>query len=238
MRKLISLLLALSVLTTPAVAVAETKPKADPPALFNLRVVDIQSPPLLMIVTNIEPPKPQPVVYIVREGDNLTKIGTAHNVKWQRLFYKNKQIKNPDVIYISEKITIPLADEKLTARKIPANTLPKITPGVTSSSFAGGNTYDFGYCTWYVKNRRGTSLPNGLGNANTWYSIARSLGMSVGSTPKPGAVGTTTAGSEGHVVYVEAVNKDGSIQISEMNYLGFNVVSSRTADAADFLYIY
>lgn len=243
MRKTISLLLALSVLTTPAVAVAETKQKADPPALFNLKVVNISAPPVILVVNNPLKIKPKPIIYTVKEGDNLTTIGTKHNVKWQRLFFKNKQIKNPDIIYAGQKITIPLPDEKLTKRTIPANTaLPAITPGVSASSSytasSNGNTYDYGYCTWYVKNRRGSSLPNGLGNANTWYETARSLGMAVGSTPKAGAVGTTTRGDYGHVVYVESVNKDGTIEISEMNYEGFAIVSHRTASAGEFLYIY
>lgn len=106
------------------------------------------------------------------------------------------------------------------------------------ASYGGGNTYDWGYCTWYVKERRGASLPNGLGNANTWYSRAQQMGMATGSAPRAGAVGTTTRGSLGHVVYVESVNADGSINISEMNYQGFGVKSYRTTSASEFLYIY
>jgi surface antigen len=62
--------------------------------------------------------------------------------------------------------------------------------------------------------------------------------MSVGSEPRAGAVGTTTRGSLGHVVYVESVNGDGTINISEMNYKGFGVQSSRTTSASEFVYIY
>ena len=106
-------------------------------------------------------------------------------------------------------------------------------------SFDGSNTYDYGYCTWYVKNRRGASLPNSLGNANTWYSRAAAAGMAVGSVPRPGAVGTTTRGSLGHVVYVESVNGDGSITISEMNAAaGWGNTNTRTASASEFVYIY
>jgi surface antigen len=32
----------------------------------------------------------------------------------------------------------------------------------------------------------------------------------------------------GHVAYVEAVNADGSWRVSEMNFVGFGVISERT----------
>lgn len=194
----------------------------------------------VVVVKPVEPKKPDPVVYTVVEGDNLTKIGTAYNVEWQRLWAKNTQLIHPDRIDIGDKITIPEPSEQLT-REIPAAVaLPTATPGVAPRmSFDGSNTYDYGYCTWYVKNRRGASLPNSLGNANTWYSRAAAAGMAVGSVPRPGAVGTTTRGSLGHVVYVESVNGDGSITISEMNAAaGWGNTNTRTASASEFVYIY
>lgn len=192
-----------------------------------------------------EPPKaPEPVVYTVVEGDNLTKIGTAHNVEWQRIWSKNTNITHPDVIHIGDKLTIPLATEVLEARELPAVVVaPVVTPGVDKpvqsvQNFGGGNTYDYGYCTWYVKNKRGNSIPNSLGNANTWFSRAQAAGMATGYAPRAGAVGTTTRGSLGHVVYVEAVNGDGTIQISEMNAPTWGAVTYRTANANEFSYIY
>lgn len=249
-RKLIPLLAVVITLLTPATASAITplqnsdfnslldfnfSKQAEKPAFL----LD-QEPEPIKEIEPVEPKKPEPKIYKVVEGDNLTKIGTKYNVKWQRLWAKNKQLKHPDVIHIGDKIVIPEPSERL-RRALPAVvSLPAETPRVVATApvYDGSNTYDYGYCTWYVKNRRGASLPNGLGNANTWYSRAAAMGMAVGSTPKPGAVGTTTAGSLGHVVYVESVNGDGTITISEMNYKGWGVQSSRTANASDFLYIY
>ena len=37
----------------------------------------------------------------------------------------------------------------------------------------------------------------------------------------------TTQGGYGHVAYVESVNSDGSVTVSEMNYQGVGVVSTR-----------
>jgi LysM repeat protein len=255
MKRLLSIALVSTLMVTAnsATALAQPAQHTEFTDLISLKVIET-NPPLIKVaerkpepVKPAEPPKP--VVYTVVEGDNLTKIGTAHKVEWQRLWAKNTQLTHPDVLKVGDKITVPLPDETL-AREIPAAVaLPAITPGVEpvrtvtppqrpSASFGGGNTYDYGYCTWYVKNRRGASLPNGLGNANTWYYRAQAMGMAVGSTPRAGAVGTTTRGSLGHVVYVESVNADGSINISEMNYQGFGVTSYRTTSASEFMYIY
>lgn len=247
MKKLLTLL-TLTLLTT---CVIPAKASAAPFEWFSIKVEKRTAPTIPLPVEQpkpeptpepvIEPPKaPEPVVYLVVEGDNLSKIGTKYNVEWQRLWAKNTQLTNPDLIYVGDKITIPEPSEQL-QRDLPALVaLPTKTPGVVATKpvYDGSNTYDYGYCTWYVKNRRGASIPNGLGNANTWYSRAASMGMAVGSTPKPGAVGTTTRGSLGHVVYVESVNADGSINISEMNAPTWGAVTYRTAGASEFVYIY
>ena len=228
---------------TPQVAAAQSLPLAKQYDFLSLQVID--KPAQSIVVTPketkpvVEPTKPQPVIYIVVSGDNLTKIGSAHNVEWQRLWAKNTQLTNPDLIHVGDQITIPEPSEQL-SREIPAQvSLPAVTPNAAPvRDYGGGNTYDYGYCTWHVKNRRGASIPNSLGNANTWYSRAAAAGMAVGSEPRAGAVGTTTRGNLGHVVYVESVNGDGTINISEMNYKGFGIQSSRTASASEFLYIY
>lgn len=211
---------------------------------LNKPVILPQPEPEVTVQVEAKPkPKPKIKTYQIVKGDDLTKIGAKHNVKWQRIWAKNKKIKHPDIIREGDKIIIPQPSEKL-KRKLPATfSLPDKTPGVQApgragGSFSPGNTYDYGYCTWYVKNKRGSSLPNSLGNANTWYSRAQSIGMSVGDKPRAGAVGTTTRGLEGHVVYVESVNKDGSINISEMNSPTWGVVTHRAASASEFLYIY
>lgn len=251
MKTLLLPVLVIVAILTPATASAQafdfnTK-TAD---LFSLKIGEAEKP-LIVAPKKEEPqpkpvetPKPVPAVYTVVEGDNLTKIGTAHNVEWQRLWAKNTQLTHPDVLKIGDQITIPLADEQL-HRDLPAAvSLPAATPGIVKpvapagASYGGGNTYDYGYCTWYVKNRRGASLPNGLGNANTWYSRAYGMGMAVGSEPRAGAVGTTTRGEWGHVVYVESVNGDGTINISEMNAPTWGKVTYRTASAGEFSYIY
>jgi surface antigen len=97
-----------------------------------------------------------------------------------------------------------------------------------------GNTYTWGQCTWYVKNKR-PDLPNGLGNGGRWVANAAARGFATGTTPRAGAVGE----QPGHVVYIESVNGNGTVNISEMNYNGrVGVVHTRTVAASMFRYIY
>jgi len=105
----------------------------------------------------------------------------------------------------------------------------------STSRFSGnGNTYYWGQCTWYVASRR--YVPNNWGNAISWYYNAQASGFGTGSTPRAGAIGWERMN---HVVYVESVNGDGTVTISEMNYGGRpGVLHYRTEPIGRFLYIY
>lgn len=80
-----------------------------------------------------------------------------------------------------------------------------------------GGPYAGGQCTqWAWYNRQ--DLPSNLGNAYSWAANAAAAGFRVDRTPSAGAVFQSSGGWYGHVGYVEAVNPDGSIVVSEMNY--------------------
>lgn len=199
--------------------------------------------------TTAVPVPPQPVVHIVQPGESLEKIASRHQTSWQRLYAKNTAVADPDMIVTGSTLTIPLVDEQLADRPLPVEPAPApVTQESTVSTAparrapaqataprgaSSGNTYSYGYCTWYVKNKR-PDLPNNLGNADTWVSRAAAQGIPTGSTPRVGAVGQRGM----HVVYVERVNADGTIFISEMNREGWNVVSTRIVPASYFSYIY
>lgn len=89
----------------------------------------------------------------------------------------------------------------------------------------GGGNFPYGYCTWYVASRR--SVPPGAGNAWTWFGAAQAAGWATGYTPAPGAIMVTWESGWGHVALVEAVYGN-TFTVSEMNYVGWGVVSSRT----------
>ncbi len=74
------------------------------------------------------------------------------------------------------------------------------------------------YTAWKVFQKNGY-MPywGGRGNANQWPSSARSAGYSTGSSPRAGSVGVISSGVYGHVVWVESVNGNGTINISQYN---------------------
>ena len=95
---------------------------------------------------------------------------------------------------------------------------------------AAVNAYAFGNCTYYVATRYPNIYPY-LGNALDWIPNAKKQGYKTLSSPAPDTIAVYGAGngysSLGHVAVVESVNSDGSFQVSEMNYTGFDVTDSR-----------
>jgi surface antigen len=102
--------------------------------------------------------------------------------------------------------------------------------GAVNSS---GNGYEYHQCTWHAKNMR-PDLPNNLGNAYSWVANAAAQGFATGSVPRAGAVGQ----QGNHVVYIERVNSDGTVYLSERNWDYNGSFRYRTAPASNFIYIY
>lgn len=118
---------------------------------------------------------------------------------------------------------------------IPKTTQPTAqSPSEPIKSSSSGNLYTWGNCTFYIKNLR-PELPNNLGNADTWFYMAQADGLSVGYTPRIGAVAVAIYGM--HVALVTGIH-DGMIDVTEMNVLGLNVVSSNTYPTSAYRYIY
>ena len=106
-------------------------------------------------------------------------------------------------------------------------------PDCNEAALGGGCVNDGlgffqGQCTSWVAHRLGQR--NGFtfsnwyrgvhwGNASEWAKVAKSIGIKPNRIPAEGSVGWY---ARGHVSYVEAVNSDGSIVISEMNTDGRN----------------
>ena len=111
--------------------------------------------------------------------------------------------------------------------------VPSTTTNKAQYTNTAGNTYTPGYCTWYVKNKR-PDIPNMWGNASEWLRNAQRQNWPTGSSPAQGAVGWNS----GHVVYVESVNGDGTVTISEMNWNGPWSTNTRTVSSSAFMYIY
>lgn len=183
------------------------------------------------------------IVYTVKEDDTAQSLADRFRADKTMIIYFNDA--EVDGLPVGEKIVIP---EGLVVSSGSAG---------SSSGFAwagygavyGGNGYDFGYCTWWAAQRRiesGRPLPSNLGHAISWKPLAEQAGMATGNVPRAGAVIWWPPGMAwtwlGHVGYVERVNPDGSILVSEMNAGGGWGQRSDTtysaAEAARHSYIY
>lgn len=74
------------------------------------------------------------------------------------------------------------------------------------------------YTAWKVW-ATGRYMPywGGIGNANMWDDNARRAGYPVDTSPQAGDVAISNSGYYGHAMYVESVNDDGTINISQYN---------------------
>ena len=114
------------------------------------------------------------------------------------------------------------------------------TPSVNTNSSYSYNGYGPGWCTWWVADQRaniGAPIPNGWGNAISWIGSASAQGYAVGYTPVAGSI--IAWPGVNHVAYVESVNGDGTVTISEMgwNFQAYNL-NRRAVSTSGAMFIY
>ncbi|MDO5343827.1 MAG: CHAP domain-containing protein [Candidatus Saccharibacteria bacterium] len=95
------------------------------------------------------------------------------------------------------------------------------------------------YVAWKIHST-GRYVPhfNGAGNANQWPTTAAAHGIRSGSTPKVGSAAVMYVGVYGHVMYVESVNGDGTITVSDYNLAWDGLYRKYTRSAAGLTYVY
>lgn len=167
------------------------------------------------------------IVYTVKSGDTVESIVSKYGGTVEEIIALN----DLEVSGISEGMRILIKNGSLPTTERPeyvapvvqyhytylGNTSERQNIQVIGYKYGLGGPYGAGQCTqWAWYNRK--DLPSNLGNANTWAVRARAAGYTVSRTPAAGAVFQTSSGWYGHVGYVEAVNSDGSITVTEMNY--------------------
>jgi surface antigen len=172
------------------------------------------------------------IVYTVRSGDTPDGLASTYGANKDRIIsFNDLEISG---LKPGSKIVIPsgtLPENQRPGYVAPrtavatygtlgnTDNLSTVTAGFKSTS---GNGYAYGYCTWYAYERRaqmGRPIGGNWGNAATWSIYARASGFRVDNVPEVGAI-LQNGGGAGHVAIVEAVNSDGSIVLSEMNYAG------------------
>ena len=122
--------------------------------------------------------------------------------------------------------------------------------GYWGCNYAKDNTID----NWGMFNREcvsytayrvaasGRYMPNwgGVGNANQWPDDASAAGipMDYGGNARVGDVAISTAGTWGHAMYVEAVNGDGTVTVSQYNqdFQGNYSVNTRSESSLYFIH--
>lgn len=96
--------------------------------------------------------------------------------------------------------------------------------------------YGYRNCTDWVayraKDRLGITLA-ALGNAKQWDDNGSSKNYTVDDTPESGDAAVWNSGDYGHVAFVEKVNNDGSVNVSEYNKAGTGIYSTRNNVRAD-----
>ncbi len=178
------------------------------------------------------------VVYTTKDGDTIDSIAQKYQSDSIRIVSQN----DLELTGLKPSTRLIIPGGVLPDNERPGYVAPRPVSGTSVSStnlynsnytIQSGNRYSYGYCTWYAYNRRaelGMPIGSLWGHAATWAYAARSAGYAVDNTPSVGAV-MQNGGGYGHVAVVEQMFEDGSFRISEMNYAGWNIVSSRTLTA-------
>ncbi|MFZ2275744.1 MAG: CHAP domain-containing protein [Candidatus Nanogingivalis sp.] len=190
------------------------------------------------------------IVYKIKSDDKLSDIAGKYQASLERIISYNS-LEDETSIKENQEIVIPggiLPENERPDYVAPVQTSYQTSYGVSSAnSFAStvitsnynakaGNAYAWGNCTWYVYNMR-PDIGSFWGNASSWAISARAAGYRVDNVPVVGSIAqwnpyASGHSGYGHVAYVEAVNSDGTITISEMNVRGLGITSRRTISAS------
>lgn len=157
------------------------------------------------------PHKKQKQVYKIKLGDSLTEVARKYNTSWERLFYKNKKIKHPDMLEVGQRIVIPSKTEKLKKRSFTQvyGESPAYTPQNSSGGgklIAGvlGYALPYGNCV----NEPGVNNP-GYGNPIDWPVLSGSPSL-----------GATALWTFNHTGVVVGLWSNGDVEVRHQNYGG------------------
>lgn len=173
------------------------------------------------------------IVYQVKSGDTVDSV--AGRFQSNKDLFVNVNDAESGRLTPGEYIWVPNGVQPLVvSRTTRAAATPNFSWGGGAPVYGVGG-YDRGYCTAWAATRRaqiGSPVPSNLGNAITWKVLSQRAGLSVGTRPAGGAVIWTPASSGyGHVGFVERVNDDGSVWVSDMNSRGFRAMDVNSGGA-------
>ena len=184
-------------------------------------------------------PSSSGIVYQVGSGDTIESIAAKYGSSVEEITAMN----DLELSGLSEGMRIVVKGGSLPETERPEYEPPRRPSFNNSYTYLGnsaerlnmtvftyyyeGGPYVAGQCTQWAWHMR-PDLPGNLGNAYSWAANAAALGYRVDRIPAAGAVFQSAGWGYGHVGYVESVNPDGSIVVTEMNYGGvpYRVVRS------------
>lgn len=161
------------------------------------------------------------VVHTVKNGDTLAAIASKYQADQAQLVSFN----NLENRSIAEGMQIIVPGGKIEGTSKPQSTIkatsptqpkPQPTKAPALASFFG-NSYSYGYCTWYVASR--IKIPSNWGNGGNWAANAAAQGYKVDGNPTPGSIWSIWNGNwAGHSGIVEDVDlANGRMLVSDMN---------------------
>lgn len=179
--------------------------------------------------------------YTVKKGDDLGAIATKFKADRAKIIAFNS-LPADGKIEEGQEIVIPdgykdvqqpaSTNSGLIGRRQYATTTggaPSVSGWRKLEGNAGaGHRFPYGYCTWYVAQRRYVPWS---GNAGTWLYHAKAAGYRTGKSPVVGAIMVSSESWWGHVAVVESVGS-GSFTVSEMNYRGWAKKSTRVVSTS------
>lgn len=172
--------------------------------------------------------------YTVKSGDDLNSIAKKYKADRSKIIAFNDLPANGDLT-VGQDIIIPDGEKEIPKPKPTFGVAPRQYESFDSvgrilSGKAGtGHNFPYGYCTWYVAQRR--YVPWG-GNAGTWLYHAKAAGYATGRTPRVGAIMVSSESWYGHVAIVEKVSGS-TMTVSEMNYRAWGKKDYRQVNIHD-----
>ena len=177
-----------------------------------------------------EPPKiPEPILIVIEQKVEVEPPVEEKIYTIEEKIRDNHYNCNEDTQYIRAD-NAQCLDKPVQRTTTAQNPARGAVNGSQSTSRAPSGWYPYGQCTYYVSTQRSVGQWN---NASEWLWQAKRDGWATGSTPQVGAI----AWESNHVSLVVAVNGN-NVTVREMNYAGWGVISTRTAPASSFQYIY
>ncbi|UXR74267.1 LysM peptidoglycan-binding domain-containing protein [Staphylococcus sp. IVB6238] len=191
--------------------------------------------------------------HTVVAGESLDIIAARYGVTVQDLMNANGM--SGYLIHPNQSLQIPSQSNTSTATASYSNatavgsgngtTVAQTSTANQSPSFNHQNLYTWGQCTWHVFNRRaetGQPISTYWWNADHWAGAASADGYTVNNVPQAGSIMQTTEGAVGHVAYVERVNPDNSVLVSEMNYntapgqVGYRTIPGSLSNSYNYIH--